>query len=426
MPALSIATSVPVPMAMPTSAAASAGASLTPSPAIATTRPSRLQLVDHRALAVGQHLGLDLVDAERSRHGLRGGAVVAGQHDDAKAFGPQRLQRSGCGLLHRVGDGDDAGELAVDGDEDRGRAVAAHPFGFGVERLRRNAELAEKRRVAERDALSLDHADGALAGRRIEAAHGRKLDLAFGRRRDDGAGRADARSIARRWRRVAARPSSSKPSGALDRDDLGLAFGQRAGLVDHERVDRFHALQRLGVADQNARLRAAADADHDRHRRGKAERAGAGDDQHRDGGDQRVGEARLRPERRPGGEGQRPRPRSPPARTSPRHLIGEALDRRARALRRRHHLHDLRQHGVAADLLGAHDEAAAAVDGAADDLGADVLARPASTRRSPSIRRATNGPRSPRRRPAPCRRAARAACRRPRRRRARPPRRRAR
>ena len=44
MPALSIATSVPVPMAMPTSAAASAGASLTPSPAIATMRPSLLQL----------------------------------------------------------------------------------------------------------------------------------------------------------------------------------------------------------------------------------------------------------------------------------------------------------------------------------------------------------------------------------------------
>ena len=40
-PALSIATSAPVPMAMPTSAAASAGASFTPSPAMATTRPSR-------------------------------------------------------------------------------------------------------------------------------------------------------------------------------------------------------------------------------------------------------------------------------------------------------------------------------------------------------------------------------------------------
>ena len=42
MPALSIATSAPVPMAMPTCAAASAGASLTPSPAMATTRPSRV------------------------------------------------------------------------------------------------------------------------------------------------------------------------------------------------------------------------------------------------------------------------------------------------------------------------------------------------------------------------------------------------
>ena len=41
-PALSMATSVPVPMAMPTSAAASAGASLTPSPAMATTRPAAL------------------------------------------------------------------------------------------------------------------------------------------------------------------------------------------------------------------------------------------------------------------------------------------------------------------------------------------------------------------------------------------------
>jgi len=39
--ALSIATSAPVPIAMPISAWARAGASLTPSPAIATTRPAR-------------------------------------------------------------------------------------------------------------------------------------------------------------------------------------------------------------------------------------------------------------------------------------------------------------------------------------------------------------------------------------------------
>ena len=136
--------------------------------------------------------------------------------------------------------------------------------------------------------------------------------------------RADARWRARRWRRAAAASASSKPSARHDRDHLRLALGQRAGLVDDQRVDLLHALQRLGVLDQHAGLRAAADADHDRHRRGEAERAGAGDDQHRDGGDQRVGEARLRPEHRPGGEGERPRRRSPPARTSRR------PDRRAR------------------------------------------------------------------------------------------------
>ncbi len=63
----------------------------------------------------------------------------------------------------------------------------------------------------------------------------------------------------------------------------------------------------------------------------------------RDGRDQPIGEARLRPEHRPGGEGEhrdRDHRRHEPA----RHLVGEPLDRRARALRLRHHLHDLREH----------------------------------------------------------------------------------
>ena len=65
-------------------------------------------------------------------------------------------------------------------------------------------------------------------------------------------------------------------------------------------------------------LRAAPDADHDRHRRGEAQRAGAGDDQHADRGDQRrrrsAAPARTSPRRR-----RRPAPRrSPSARTSRR------------------------------------------------------------------------------------------------------------
>ena len=97
-------------MAMPTSAAASAGASLTPSPAIATTRPAALQRCTTALFCVGQHLGLDLGDAEPARHRLGRGAVVAGQHDDAHALGLQRRQRRGRRRLDRIGDGDHARE----------------------------------------------------------------------------------------------------------------------------------------------------------------------------------------------------------------------------------------------------------------------------------------------------------------------------
>ena len=51
---------VPVPIASPRSAAASAAASFTPSPTIATTRPSACSRCDDRDLVGGQHLGHDL------------------------------------------------------------------------------------------------------------------------------------------------------------------------------------------------------------------------------------------------------------------------------------------------------------------------------------------------------------------------------
>ena len=53
-------------------------------------------------------------------------------------------------------------------------------------------------------------------------------------------------------------------------------------------------LQRFGILDEDTHARAATDADHDRHGRGKAERTGAGNDEHGDGGDKTIGEARLR------------------------------------------------------------------------------------------------------------------------------------
>ena len=210
------------------------------------------------------------------------------------------------------------------------------------------------------------------------------------------------------------------PGLGQHRDELGLADGQRAGLVDDQRVDRGEGLERLGVPDQHARLRAAAGRGHDRHRRREPERAGAGDDQHRDRRDQRVGERRRRPPDRPGDEGEHrdaDHRRHEPAGDR----VGELLDRRARALRRGHHLDDLREHGVLADAPRLDDEAAGAVDASRRSPGRRRPSRPAPARRSASTRRPRSGPRPPRRRPAPSRPAAPAAGRRPRPRRAAPP-----
>ena len=108
----------------------------------------------------------------------------------------------------------------------------------------------------------------------------------------------------------------------------------------------------------------------------RPERAGAGDDQHRDRGDQRVGEARLRPEQRPGDEGQRRATAitagtNQPATRSARRWIGARL-RCASAT-----ICTICASIVSrADLLGAHDEAAGAVERAADHL---VARLPCST-----------------------------------------------
>ncbi len=82
----------------------------------------------------------------------------------------------------------------------------------------------------------------------------------------------------------------------LDGGEGGLAEGERAGLVDDNRVDGGEALQRRGIAHQHAGLRAAPGGDHDRDRRGQSERAWAGDDEHGHGRDQRISELRRGPE----------------------------------------------------------------------------------------------------------------------------------
>ena len=60
-----------------------------------------------------------------------------------------------------------------------------------------------------------------------------------------------------------------------------FAGGDGAGLVEHDGVELVRGLQGFGGADEDAGLGAFSGRHHDRQWGGQAERAGAGDDQHR-------------------------------------------------------------------------------------------------------------------------------------------------
>ena len=310
-PALSIATSVPVPMAMPTSAAASAGASLTPSPAIATTRPSRAQPLDHRALLVGQHLGLDLGDAEPARDRL---ARWCGCRRSASRCGcpPRAAPASAAGVVALTGSAMAITPAALPSTPTK-IAVApsrAQRVGLGVERARRRCRArpgsarCRARRAGRRPCRS----------RPCRSGESKSCD----RRERERRARCAAATIARasgcslaRSTLAASRStsSSSNAGGGTTATTVGLP-SVSVPVLSTTSVSTFSmrssasaflistpacaprptpTMIDIGVARPSAH--------------------GTGDDQHRDRRDQAVGEARLGPEDRPGGEGEHARPR---------------------------------------------------------------------------------------------------------------------
>ena len=159
---------------------------------------------------------------------------------------------------------------------------------------------------------------------------------------------------------------------AVERHDVGedgLAFGERAGLVDDDGIDGRQPLQRLGVFDEDALACAATGRDHDRDGRGEPQGARAGNDENGHGCHNGIGERWAGTKCQPGekcknGNGDDGR------HEIGRHPVGQRLDGRAAALRLRHQRDDARQHGLGADLAGLHDETAGLVERAAGDIGA--------------------------------------------------------
>ena len=285
--------------------------------------------------------------------------------------------------LERVGDGDDGRPAARRG---RRRPASCRPR---PARRRRPAATPTSIPAASRKPGATDQDRRPVDGR-PDARHRRSP-----RRRSPRAGRgrasrsprarwrrrADARSRARRPRRArGARSSAGAPAARTTSRDPRLALGERAGLVEHDRPDRAEPLERLGVAEQDAGLGALARADHDRGRRGEPERAGAGDDQDGDGVEQREVEGGRRADDEPDDERQRREPEHGRDEVAGDD-VGQALDRRPRALGLGHEPDDPGEHGVRADPRRPEGQRPGRVERAADDQVARRAWRRAGSRR---------------------------------------------
>ena len=112
-----------------------------------------------------------------------------------------------------------------------------------------------------------------------------------------------------------------------------LSQRQGAGLIEHHGIDLGQPLQRAAVLQQHATLEQPPRRRHLHHRHGKAERAGTGDDEHRDGnGD---GAMNIAGGGDPAEAGQQ-RDTMHHRRVKPGGAVGDAPIGRAAALRRFH------------------------------------------------------------------------------------------
>ena len=126
-------------------------------------------------------------------------------------------------------------------------------------------------------------------------------------------------------------------------------------------------LERLAAAEEDPGLRAATGAGHDRRRRGQAHRAGAGDDDDADERGQGEGQPRLGPEYEPGDE----REHGDDEDRGHEHLadpVGQALDRRLRALGMLDERDDPGERRIGPDSRRTEDERPGAIQRGPDHL----------------------------------------------------------
>ena len=138
--------------------------------------------------------------------------------------------------------------------------------------------------------------------------------------------------------------------------------GQGSGLVKRHQRRPGQSLQGAALAKQQPQFRAAPAADQNRHRGCQPQGTGAGHDQHRNPGHQRM--AKVWPEGQPQGHGSQRHPRHH-RHKHPRHPVDQRLHRQFAGLRLFDQRHNPRQQGIGPDPGDVIGQGPGPIDGAA-------------------------------------------------------------
>ena len=228
-----------------------------------------------------QQLGLDVRDADFTSHRLGGAAAIAGQQNNVADSQTLDVVDGLRGpLARRVAQQDCPHERVVARHQDRRRAGLVGGLKRGLRVF--HSSVGNKGLVSRADETALDLALGAAAG--DDAGLGRRRDLqpALGGGFDDdfrermvgpGLGR---RAHSQDFVFVVIGRSE-------DFENLETARGQRARLIEDDRVDLRAAFEDRPAANEDSPARQASDRRHHGRRRGQDQSARAADDQDGDG-----------------------------------------------------------------------------------------------------------------------------------------------
>ena len=238
--------------------------------------PSGLQFADLGGLVPGKNVGQYDVDAELAGNAPGRSLIIAGDHRHLDAALLQGGDGCGRGRAGCVGDRYNAGDLATAGDMDYSSSRAFQAIRCLAQAAHRHARFIHRPAVTDEHRLAFD-----LGVRAFSFQIGKVTSLGqhqVAGALNDGNGERMFRIFLQR-RGKPQHLVGSVCAGSDDFDHLGLPHGQGPGLVKDDHVELGRILQRRGVLEQDAVHCAQSGADHDRHRRSKSKRIGAGNDE---------------------------------------------------------------------------------------------------------------------------------------------------